>query len=497
MSKGYIGKYFVFVFILISTIFLPVNIDAQDSELQPVFLTLDECLQIAVHSNLDIKIAKLDNWIAGTEETYAESIYDMMLTGLGYYVEDMQERPSYLYATKELGSEFIFGIEQRLPTGTTINIDYDSVRDWNNNVFTTINPSYTTSIDFTAKQSLLKNLLGIQDRGQIKLARMNVKINDLETYRNIEKVLADVEKKYWDLVFEKNNVIMENNILETALEIERIGASHLAIGFIEKRDQLANEANAKQKKINVLVAENRLKDAINSLKLVLNVEFPNAILPLDDFRRPETKPVLVENLKIAINNRKDLAAKRQELDKMNLTVIMKENALLPEIDLIATFSANGVDRKVGKSHGTLTTLKFPKYYIGAEISYPLQNNAARSEYKKAEFGKIKTINEIKLLEKTILTEVDEIVREALLSIEKIDRSTVVRDLQKMKLEEEGKHYKMGRSSSKDLIDFQNDLLLAEIRVLLAYLDYYHSAIDLEVSKDTLLSNLGIILSEDI
>ncbi|NQT23115.1 MAG: TolC family protein [Candidatus Omnitrophica bacterium] len=496
-SKVFIHIYRSLVFIVIISLVSSATLLAENVELEPVFLNLDECLSIAINNNLDLKIAKLDNWIAGTEETYTQSVYDMLLTGEGYYEEDRQERPSYLYPTERLTADYKFGIKQKLPTGTTIEIDYDCDRDWDNNIFTTINPSYTTTIDFTARQSVLKNLLGIQDRGEIKVARMNVKISDLKTYRRIEKIIADVEKKYWFVVFAKNNIAMEKRILDKALEIQKIGETHLALGYIEQRDHISNQANVKQKQINMLVAENQLKDAINSLKLVLNVEFPNPILPLDNFQIPETKPVLLNSLKIAINNRKDLAAKKQELQKKNLSLVMKENALLPEIDIVATYSANGVDRKVGKAHGTLTTTKFPRYYIGAELSYPLENNVARSEYQKAEFGKVKTINEIKLLEKTILTQVDDIVRETLLNIEKIDRSAIVRDLNKMRVAEEEKHYKNGRSSSKDLIDFQNSLLLAEIRVLLAYLDYYYSAIDLEVSKDTLLDNLGIVINENI
>ncbi len=304
-----------------------------------------------------------------------------------------------------------------------------------------------------------------------------------------------MEKKYWYLVFAKENLKIKRDLLKKAEEMLSINESHLESGFIEKRDILASQANVKQRYIDCLIAENDLGDAINSLKLLMNKEFDNPVLPFDNFEIALKKPDPIQNLETAMNNRKDFLAKKKELQMSQLKLVMKKNASLPELDLFATYTANGVDRKVEKAHGTLTTMKFPKYYVGAELKYPFENSKAKSEYKKAAFEKMKAINELKQLEKTILNEIDEKVRDVLLDIQRIGTTSKIKELQALKLKEEETQYRIGRSSSKIMIDFQNDLLNAELQEKQAFLDYSYSLIDLEVSKDTLLDNMGVEIRE--
>ncbi|MCK4463514.1 MAG: TolC family protein [Candidatus Omnitrophica bacterium] len=479
------------------TLILNISGFAEDLKNETLYLSLQECIQIALDNNLDIKIAKLDNWIAGTDETYAKAVYDMILSGKITYTYDEQENASTIAPSKELINEYRVGIEKKLPTGTTLSIDYKNIRNWTDSLYVTLNPYYESEISFTAKQSVLKNMLGIQDRSDVKLARMNIEISDLETYRKIEKAIADVEKKYWYLVFAKENLKIKRDLLKKAEVMLSINESHIASGFMEKKDILASQANVKQRQIDCLIAENDLEDAINSLKLVLNKNFDNPILSLDSFEIALKKPDLIQNLETAMSNRKDFLAKKKELEKKKLMLVMKKNAFLPELDLFATYYANGVDRKVEKSHGTLTTTKFPKYYVGAELKYPFENSKGKSEYKKAELGKIKAINELKQLEKNIINEIDENVREAGLNMQKIIRTSKIKELQDLKLKEEEIQYKNGRSSSKVMIDFQNDLLKARLDVVKAFLDYHYSLIDLEVSKDIFLDNKGIKIDENL
>ncbi len=490
-------KNFKYLYIIVALALILTRITyAENQDNDPVYLTLQECIQLALDNNLDIKIAKLDNWIAGTEETYAKAVYDMILSGKVTYEHDERQTASELLSTKQLTNEYIIGLEKKLPTGTTLSIDYENIREWDNAIFTTLNPSFNTEISFSVRQSVLKNILGIQDRGSVKLAGMNIEISDLDTYRKIEKAIAEVEKQYWQLVFARENLKIKKEMLKKAEEMKDINEAHLRSGFIEKRGLLASQANVKQRQIDCLIAENDLEDAINSLKLVLNESFKNPILPHDNFNMIQKEQNLLYNLETAINNRKDLLAKKKELEKKKLILVMKKNASLPELDLFATYTANGVDRKLEKSHGRLTTNKFPQYYVGGEIKIPFENNKGKSEYKKAELEKIKAISELKQLEKIIINEIDENVRETRLNMQKIIRTSKVKELHSLKLKEEEIQYRSGRSSSKIMIDFQNDLLKAELDAAKAFLDYYNSLIELEVSKDTLLDNKGIKIGEN-
>ena len=87
---------------------------AENHDNDVVYLTLQECIQIALDNNLDIKIAKLDNWISGTEETYAKAVYDMILSGKVTYERDERQTASELFSTKQLTNEYIIGLEKNI-----------------------------------------------------------------------------------------------------------------------------------------------------------------------------------------------------------------------------------------------------------------------------------------------------------------------------------------------------------------------------------------------
>ena len=176
---------------------------------------------------------------------------------------------------------------------------------------------------------------------------------------------------------------------------------------------------------------------------------------------------------------------------------MKENSLWPEVDLVGTFALNGVDKKFGRANARITTDKSPMYYGGIEFKWPLENNYARGELNQATLQKEMAIVEIMKTEKDIITKVDNSVLNVNLNLENAKRWTRITEIQSAKFTEEKKKLKYGRSTSKIVIDYQNDLTLAAISQYYTILRYYWALIDLENAKDTLLGKIGVVQYENL
>ena len=123
---------------------------------------------------------------------------------------------------------------------------------------------------------------------------------------------------------------------------------------------------------------------------------------------------------------------------------------------------------------------------------PLENRKAKAERKKAALEKAEAILDVVKLEKEIINEIDEKVRGVNLNLENAKRWETIYQIQELKYKAEYKNFTLGRSSSKNVVDYENDYLLAKINEHVAFLDYYKSLIDIENAKDTLLEKVGAV-----
>ena len=234
-------------------------------------LSLSECLNRGLENNLDIKIAKIEALVEGEDVLLAESIFDTILKGKATYTDDKRATMSPAFGTEKLNTLYEVGIEKKLPTGSTFNIDYSDGRSWSDSAFVSANPLHTAELSFTLTQPVLNNFFGYVDRRSVKLSKLEAEIADLSSLNAIEDVVADIQKAYWQVVFAYQNVALSTELLEQAEELYGIFSEHIKTGIAEETELYETEANMRIKKADLLVAENNLRSASNNLRLLLNM----------------------------------------------------------------------------------------------------------------------------------------------------------------------------------------------------------------------------------
>jgi outer membrane protein TolC len=278
-------------------------------------------------------------------------------------------------------------------------------------------------------------------------------------------------------------------MLNRAQHLYEIYQDRFDRGIAEEPDLYASEANVGISKITCEVAENRILNASNLLKVYLNVDTQESLKPIDALEAPYADADYIEHLKDAIAKRRDYRAALKNVEAQNVNLVIKKNNLWPEIDLVATYERNGIDREGKKSLENVADEDNSKYYLGVDVSMPLENRSARAQKKQAELLKKKALINLKKLELEIASELDERVRQVNLDAERIRKWEKIVKLQSQKLDSEEEMVKYGRSSSDILVRYQNDLLDAQMSLVGAYLDYRLSRIKLELAKNSILINL--------
>ena len=463
----------------------PQAAEAQGKE---YVLSLDEVSKLALTNNFDIQLAKFDAGIAKTKKGVAESIYDTILEAEVKYKNDQSKQSSTLAGTKTLDNDYNVGLSKKLPVGAMVSVDALNNRHWTNSPFVTLSPSHDSAMSVTVEQALGKNLFGIQDRGNVKITKIDIENAQYTSLDKIEDSLSEVQKAYWDLVLAYEFVRIEEGTLKQAQALYELHQEKLKDGLVEAPEALASEANYKERLNDLLVAKNNLSTRMNALKLLLNVEDDQVeITSKNTLLLSEIREERNESLKKAFENRRDYKSAKNDIQSQNIKLSISKNNLWPEINLKASFARNGIGDHFKQAIDQISDEDNPELITSLVISFPLENTKARAELDQSQIEKAKSLLSLKLLERKIFIRVSDNVRTCQVLFERAKNRQTIAELQERKLTEEQRRFNSGRSNTDTIIRFQEDVLQAKWKAAEAIYDYLVSTIDLRKNEGALLN----------
>jgi len=486
-------KHLLTLFIIISFVFSSSGkIFSQEAEKTTTLsVSVNDIRSIAIHNNLDIKLAQLDAKIKGTELSYKEAVFDTFLNGEIGYTDDQLKRASSLSGSKEITTEYNVGLEKKLRSGTDVTVDFTNKRKWTDSSYVSSNPYHASQVEVSLTQPIAKNFFGLIDRGDIEIIRWEIKNADLDSYIKIEDALILAEEAYWKLVLMQEEFKIKKEMLKKAIRFFNQHRNKLKIGLVETGAVLASEANMHVRESDLLMASNELKTAEEVLRLRLNLRNEIKLSPMDKLSYVDFSTDFINSLETAFRNRRDYASKINDIEAENIKLKMKKNSRFPQIDLKATFATNGISSKYYRALEDIFEDSNPKYYVGIEFEYPLENNKANSEYEKAMLENIKAIINLQKTEREIISDIDKRFRNFSLEKTNISKMQRVENLQKGKLLQEEKRFIYARSNSDTLIRYQEDLLNAKLETKRSLFDYRISILDLMGAEDSFLKHIGL------
>ena len=456
-------------------------------------LSLEDCVKFSIHNSFKVKLAKLDLLVAETDRLYAEAVFDTIAFGDVGYSEDKRQQISVFAPDNSQTNIYSFGISKELPSGTEITAEWGDTRDWVDSPFVTRNPAHSAELTLEARQPVGRNTFGYIDRKTVSVTKLAIRNAALQEQDEIEEQIARTEKAYWNLVFAKRSLDIRRNILEKAENLNETNVKSYDMGIIEKGDLYASQANVLIRVTELHLAENAYKRAEEDLKLIMNMPEVPRIYPGDVFRVRRMNYDLANCLKVAFDRRRDYKIRKRDVDIKKITLKMKDNQKWPEVDLVASMAMNGVESKFSKAAGKTTVADNTYYYAGVEVSWPIENSMARSEYQKAGFEKEKSVVALKETERTIITEVGNSYRDVITYDANVDNIAEAVELQSEKLQEEEKRFKYGRSKTKTLIDYQHDLLNTEMGQARVLLDREKARVELERDMNVILQKYEVLI----
>ncbi|MCH8157099.1 MAG: TolC family protein [Nitrospinae bacterium] len=255
---------------------------------------------------------------------------------------------------------------------------------------------------------------------------------------------------------------------------------------------------------------------MSSIKNILNISFESpegesTLVQADQPQIIREEIDLNEAIKTALSQRPDYMGKKKGLENQNIKVRYRENQIYPSVDLVGSLGLNGLSGEaVNVTSGTVTgkskfggdygqalsdtfSTKFFNWGVGMQLSYPLGNRSARSQLTASRLEVAQLLLDIKNLEKEIIVEVREAVRQIKTDSKRVDATRVARRLAEEKLKAEEKKFEVGLSTSFNVLEFQEDLAEEQSKEIKAVIDYNKSKIRLRQVTAATLDSHGIKL----
>lgn len=450
-------------------------------------LSLEDVSRLALENSLDIQIVRYDAYISRTSLADAQSIFDTIFSAEAGYTRNKKVQASALAGSYSKEHSFSLGLEKKLPTGTTMSLDAAATKKRTDSTYTTLNPYNEALVELTVKQELGKNFFGLADRADIKLTKLDIENSEFTSLDDIEEILYRAQKAYWNLVLRDEEAGIWEDMFKSAKRLYEIYQNKYSIGLVEESELLAIEALVHTRESDLVVAGLRQATAKNNLLFLLNRgDFKDKVKPKDELSSDTATVDLYRMLKESINSRRDYKRIKNELEKSEIDLVVKKNALWPQIDLEATFARNNINAQRSSAWEGISGNSNDEIFLRLTIEVPLENREAKAELEKVRLEESQLLLRLKRVERLILQEINDKVNQVNASDNQVRLYESITKLHQKKLDNQIKRIGYGRSNADTLIQYEEDLLKARLALASNLYTYRVSLIELDLTKNILL-----------
>jgi len=505
----------------VSVVSLALGVATAKAQEAPVLeLRLDDAVERTLKNNVDITVQRFAPEAAAEAVRQARGAYDPLLTSTVTDTSSTQPvSNTFQGVTTPTGkqAEFNFGLAQAVPTGAQVTVAFNNSRFSSDSTSQIYDPRYSSTLSIGVTQPLLRDLGIDEQRYQLRVAKKNREISEVQFHQTVVATVANVKQLYYELIYAIDNLQAQRGSLSLAKKLLGENQIKVKVGTMAPLDVVQAESEAASREADVIVAEAAVTQAEDNLKEQI---FPQHeptmwalhIVPTD---RPtaEAKQIDVDAaIATAIEKRTDMVAARKNIEILDTALRLSRNNLLPAVDLVASYGASGVggnqilrDPTTGAQIGTVPggysdathqvfARDFPTWTVGANVSFPIFNRSASAAAARSRISRDQALASLRRLELQVAAEVRAAARAVETNYKRVDANGAARVLAARSLDAEDKKFTAGMSTNYLVTQKQRDMALAEVLELRALADYRKSVIVFERALEAAGSSVSFVAS---
>ena len=508
------------------------------TNLQPREMSLEDCIETALHHNLDVQIKRLNPELSHFTLEAAYGAYEPAFAAGAEH--DYTRQPGSVDANgrvipgAEIESErYSSGFQGLLPWGLTYNLGINlsdqrtlrpevvasggptlitntffDVNTGNNITLVTTNfpttvPAFSTETFsgqagfLQLRQPLLKNFLFDSTRLQIYLDKRNLKISEQDLRSQVMNSITAVEQAYFNLIFSQENIKVQRKALELAERLLAENKKRVEVGALAPLDEKSAEAQVATSKADLLNALGGEETQQRVLKSLLSDDYSAwgnvAVHPTEPLLALPQAFKLQESWNTGLNQRPDLIQAKLNVEKQGYIVRYQKNQLLPQLDVVGTAGYNSAASTFGGYLDQFGGRENPFYSVGGQLTVPLGNRSARNNYKAAIATRDQIKLQLKQLEQNILIQIENDIAVARTRFEQVQATREAQSYAEDALSAEQKKLESGKSTSYDVLLKTRDLTQARVNYISALASYNNSLAQLSLDEGSTLERRHVKL----
>ena len=463
-------------------------------------LSLDETVTRALEFNLDVQVQRINPRLQDLAIQGAQAVWNPNLTNdtrfssQTFVPQDVLQGTFYSTDTFYTNS----GIAQALPWyGTEYSVGWANDRLATDNASNQqFNPALSSTMTFQLTQPLLRDFRTDSNRTNLLVTRKQREITDVALQQTIIQTTRQVRNAYWDLVYARANLSVQQQSLDLARQTLRDNRTRVEVGTMAPIDIVRAEAEVARNEETAILAAAQIDLAEDSLRRLIfdpasadywttNIDLTDAAPAPTDTRDVDIEAA-VSN---AMQKRTDLTQTRKSLEATDINIKFFRNQLLPAVDAYANyglFYRGGLqtnqageivsDRSWSGVVGRMFARDAPRWTLGVQVSYPLGRSTQEVNLARARLQQTQSQLTLKNQELAAAAEVRNAGRNVNTNRRRVEASRATRILSERQLEAEQKKFAVGLSTSFEVVQAQRDLANARNSELQAIIDYVQSLV---------------------
>jgi outer membrane protein len=383
-----------------------------------------------------------------------------------------------------------------------------------------LNPYTQGFLDLYMTQSLLQGLhVGVNNRN-IRVAKNNMKVTDLQLKLQVITTVSAVLNLYWDLVSFNEDLHIKEKAVEAAQKLYEDNQKEVALGTlpgIEVTRAAAEVASSKESLLiaqtNVAQQETVLKNALSRTGAVNAWLDDLHIITLDHIVVPdqETLKPTVELIQQAMTSRPEIEQAKINFESSRINIRGTKDALLPNLQgfiELTNHGLTGTDNALanslsdpyltggyGNMLGQIFRRDYPDYSAGFSLNIPFRNRAAQADYVADQL----TLRQSELQLQRSVKQVRVDVKNAVINLQqaraRFESARETRQLAQQSLEAEQSRFKFGQSTIPLIVQAQRDLAADQSAEVQSMANYTHAAVAFDQALGQTLDANGISIDE--
>jgi outer membrane protein TolC len=474
-------------------------------------LSLEDCIQMTLQHYLELQIDRYDPQIAMFALRSAYGGYEPSLSLSGEHDHNESSRqqnvpidtgtnvvfvPLFVQSASD-NNVFSSTLSGVLPWGTTYSLDgnANNIHGFNNSPGNTYENSFSAA-SATLTQPFLKNFWIDNTRLTIRINKNRLKYSELALKLQIMTAITQLEQSYYDLIYNRQNVVVQQLAVESAEALVRENEKRLQVGALAPLDLASAQAQAAQSRAAVIAAKSQLATQERTLKKFIDEQFLKwvdvTIEPTGTLEANYQPFDRQGSWKKALTQRPEMLQAKLDVERNGIQLKYDRNQLFPQLDVFGTWGYNGSGREFSGALGDLQGRNQNSYVYGGKISVPLGGNiGARNAYKSDKASLQQLVLTVKRWERDIMIAIDNDIGTLQSDYDQVLATRAQRMYEEQALDAEQKKLQNGKSTTYQVLLKQRDLTQARGAEIQA-LDTYNKALaQLSLDEGTTLERLHI------